>query len=258
MIIKCCFLHIMRILSYRIVNKIKTLILRSITFFFENRAVYEIMWKRILEPDRPQMAIWRMRITCWITKTTDTHSDYVILVSHSNSDARIHLNVVFICTLPVLLVTTFNCVLGSWWPYVVPVFSTSVWGRKHISAKLRSRNLAIALGGGQKSTTGVKNFSLRSSQVIKRRKIGLNRPLISIHPFPQLYIFYLPLFRSVSIRKLFLCRKKYWRGVIDSPCISKLYPCRCECHVTGARIVFSICSNAVLVILTWRDGEFNT
>ena len=23
--------------------------------------------------------IWRMRITCWITKATDTHSEYVIL-----------------------------------------------------------------------------------------------------------------------------------------------------------------------------------
>jgi len=33
-------------------------------FFFslENRAVYGIMWKIIVEPDRPQMTIWRMRI----------------------------------------------------------------------------------------------------------------------------------------------------------------------------------------------------
>ena len=28
----------------------------------KNRAVYEIMWKNIVEPDRPQMTIWRMRI----------------------------------------------------------------------------------------------------------------------------------------------------------------------------------------------------
>jgi len=26
-------------------------------FFVENRAIYEIMWKNILEPDRPQVAI---------------------------------------------------------------------------------------------------------------------------------------------------------------------------------------------------------
>ena len=31
-----------------------------------------------VEPYRPQMTIWRMRIACWITKTTDTHSEYVI------------------------------------------------------------------------------------------------------------------------------------------------------------------------------------
>jgi len=30
--------------------------------FFENRAVYEIMWKNIVQPDRPQMTPWRMRI----------------------------------------------------------------------------------------------------------------------------------------------------------------------------------------------------
>jgi hypothetical protein len=35
----------------------ETHILSSITFFLENRAVYEIMWKRTVEPDRPQMTI---------------------------------------------------------------------------------------------------------------------------------------------------------------------------------------------------------
>jgi len=28
----------------------------------QNRTVYEIMWKNVVLPDRPQMAIWRMRI----------------------------------------------------------------------------------------------------------------------------------------------------------------------------------------------------
>jgi hypothetical protein len=49
--------------------------------FSENRAVYEIMCKNFAETDRPQMTIWRMRIACWIPKTTDTHSDYVILTA---------------------------------------------------------------------------------------------------------------------------------------------------------------------------------
>jgi len=46
-------------------------------FFFENRADYEIMWKNTAEPDMPQLAIWHMRIECWIPKATNTHSEYV-------------------------------------------------------------------------------------------------------------------------------------------------------------------------------------
>jgi len=50
-------------------------------FFSENRAVYEIMWKNVVERGRSQMTIWRMRITCWMTKDTFTHSEYVIHVA---------------------------------------------------------------------------------------------------------------------------------------------------------------------------------
>jgi len=57
------------------VEKIKTHILCSITFFSpENRTVYDIMWKNIVRRGRSQMAIWRMRISCWVTKPADTHS----------------------------------------------------------------------------------------------------------------------------------------------------------------------------------------
>jgi hypothetical protein len=48
---------------------------------FLNRAVYEIMWKNIVEPDRPQMTICRTRIACWIPKSTNTHSEYVTLIA---------------------------------------------------------------------------------------------------------------------------------------------------------------------------------
>jgi len=34
------------------------------------------MWKNILEPDRPQKKICRMRIACWIPKATDTTKIY--------------------------------------------------------------------------------------------------------------------------------------------------------------------------------------
>ena len=39
----------------KVVEKIKTHILRSVTFFSESRAVYEIMWKSVVDPKRPQI-----------------------------------------------------------------------------------------------------------------------------------------------------------------------------------------------------------
>jgi len=66
----------------KVVEKIRTYILCSITFF-ENHAFYAIKWKNNVEPDMPQMTLWRMRTACWITKATNTYSDYVILVAFS-------------------------------------------------------------------------------------------------------------------------------------------------------------------------------
>jgi hypothetical protein len=34
----------------------------------ENRAFSQTMKKNTVEPDRPQMTIWCMRIVCWVTK----------------------------------------------------------------------------------------------------------------------------------------------------------------------------------------------
>ena len=65
-------------LQLKFVEKIKTCIILSITFFF-NRAFYEIRYKNTVEPNRPQMTIRHMRITCRTPKATNTHSDYVTL-----------------------------------------------------------------------------------------------------------------------------------------------------------------------------------
>jgi hypothetical protein len=50
------FLLRMRNLSGKVVEKIKTHISCSVTFSSENRAVCEIMWKKIVQPDRPPTA----------------------------------------------------------------------------------------------------------------------------------------------------------------------------------------------------------
>ena len=71
----------------KVVEKVKQHILCSITLF-ENRALYEIMWKSIVQTDRQTdrqatggNIIRRMRFVCWITKATDTNGAYVMLTA---------------------------------------------------------------------------------------------------------------------------------------------------------------------------------
>jgi len=64
----------------KVVGKIKTHILCSVIFFFANLAFCEIMWKNVGWV-KPQITVWRMRIACWITKATNTHSEYVIHIA---------------------------------------------------------------------------------------------------------------------------------------------------------------------------------
>jgi hypothetical protein len=68
----------------KVVEKIKTHILLLLlllllhfmfsNFFSENCTVYEIMWKNTADPGRPQTTTRRMRIACWMPKTTDRHT----------------------------------------------------------------------------------------------------------------------------------------------------------------------------------------
>jgi len=51
-----------------VVEKIKTHSV-SIIFTPENNPDFEMVWKIIVQPDRPQMPIWRMLTTCCITKS---------------------------------------------------------------------------------------------------------------------------------------------------------------------------------------------
>jgi len=75
LIISLSFLLRMR--NVVVVEKIKTHFVFN--NFFENSAVYEIMWKNV-ELGRPQMIVWRVLIACWISRLTRTHSYF-----HRNS-----------------------------------------------------------------------------------------------------------------------------------------------------------------------------
>jgi len=65
----------MKNVSDKIVEKIETHILCSITFFFFTKiAPFMRFCENVVEPDRLQMTIWRMRILCCIPMATNTHS----------------------------------------------------------------------------------------------------------------------------------------------------------------------------------------
>jgi hypothetical protein len=70
----------------------------SVTFFFSKIVFfYEIMWKNIIEPRRPQVTIWLTHIACWISKATRM---FIICSTYCFSItpmvARMRLNVMFI------------------------------------------------------------------------------------------------------------------------------------------------------------------
>ena len=39
------------------------------------------MWKNIVEWDKPQKSTWRLYIACWMSKATNTYSEYLMLIA---------------------------------------------------------------------------------------------------------------------------------------------------------------------------------
>jgi hypothetical protein len=64
-----------------ILEKNTTYVMLNNIYFFENHAVYEIMCKNTVEPDRPQMTIPRKRITRWVAKATNTGSECALVTA---------------------------------------------------------------------------------------------------------------------------------------------------------------------------------
>jgi len=72
--------------------------------FFQKSYCLWDMLKNILELDRQHMTMWLMCIECWVSKATNTHSEYIILlIFHCNNGCMNTLQCYIICTLPVLL-----------------------------------------------------------------------------------------------------------------------------------------------------------
>ena len=51
------------------------------TVFPEDLALFDKMWKNVVEPDRPPITMWQMRLARWFPKATDTHSEYEIYIA---------------------------------------------------------------------------------------------------------------------------------------------------------------------------------
>ena len=66
----------------KVVEKVETHILRRVPFL---RAAREIMWKNMVEPERSQMTIRRMRSACLVSNATREHAQ-----APSHAHAQIH------------------------------------------------------------------------------------------------------------------------------------------------------------------------
>jgi len=103
----------------KIVEKTKTRISCSIIFFFENCAFVKLYEKNIIQLDWPQMAIWQMRFACWMTKATNTHSGFVILIVFHDNDGYLKaLQCYVVRTLPVVLkYSSISTRPSVWFPF---------------------------------------------------------------------------------------------------------------------------------------------
>jgi len=88
----CAFMILFRALLLRVRNILDRIYrenhkhISCNIFLSDNRARYGIMWKNMIEPDRRHDGIIRlMRIAFWLTRDTDTHSEYVILLFAGNN-----------------------------------------------------------------------------------------------------------------------------------------------------------------------------
>ena len=119
-----------------IVEEIKTHILYSVNFFFENLALYEIMWKNNAESGRPQMTIWHMSIACRTPKTTNIHPKYVIFISFPMQQwLQEHLSIICYTYMACLVTGLFelrrlSVILYNVFTLVVLSFCPPFWGKE--------------------------------------------------------------------------------------------------------------------------------
>jgi hypothetical protein len=101
----------------KIVEKMKTHILCSVTFFRNScRLWYSMQEYSTARRATDSNIIRRMRFACWITKATDTHSEYVMLHFHGTS--------VYANTPQCYVIRTLSCFLKKMPPKMTLLLST--------------------------------------------------------------------------------------------------------------------------------------
>jgi hypothetical protein len=70
---RCILLRMRDFFQIQVVQKVEKHI-SSAKACFENRTFYEKTSKNMVEPERPQITIRRMRCVCWISETTRAHA----------------------------------------------------------------------------------------------------------------------------------------------------------------------------------------
>jgi len=108
----------------KVLEKIKT------HFLIENRAVYEIMWKHIVERAGASMKMWRMRIVCWIPKAKSTHSECEILIVFPLQQWLQERASMLIRTMPFLFRSTFLCIVRRMWAICYGVGKTFIFNEE--------------------------------------------------------------------------------------------------------------------------------
>jgi len=66
--------------------------------------------KNTVEPDRPQMTIWRVRVTWWIPKATNTHTPGICNTYFSSTTTMVtRTHTLYVHTSPALTCNTLPC-----------------------------------------------------------------------------------------------------------------------------------------------------
>jgi hypothetical protein len=108
----------------KVVEKIETYILYSITFFYEDRAVYDdnVEKRGTARQTTDDNKTRRTRFACWITKATDTHSEYVILIAFPRQQWLRKRASMLRYTYIVCLVLIPSCFFGSYVSFISQAF----------------------------------------------------------------------------------------------------------------------------------------